>query len=288
MAASLPAILLVYELVYHPPSLNLRWLYDRRAVWIAAAMTALAFGFRMMRASSFFGVRDYDLHFTVAQYFSTTLPLLSQLFFLPENGLGIPAALAIFAAALAIAALLRDRTLIFAAAVAILAPLPINFIVYRGFFVMYFPLFGWALFFAVLLMRGVNWLGQRIPARLPLAAAVFAVTAIALFIVEVTDDTWRFDYPRPGQERTHRIRKDMATLHDSLPKPHRVLFLRQAFEPDSFAPFFVVHLLYRDDTIVVDVAPSSRAPRPLQPETYDLIVDLCQGRYVKADSASCR
>lgn len=281
MAASLPAILLVYELAWHRESLNLKWLYDRRAVWIAAAMTVVAFAFRGMRGSSFFGVPDYDLHFTLAQYFSTTQPLISQLFFLPEIALGSLAAVAIFAAALLLALLLRDRVLVLAAAIAILAPLPINFITYRGFFVMYFPLFGWALFFSTLLMKFV-------PEKFPAQAAAFLSVALALFVIEYQDRTWQFDYPRRDEERIHRMRKGLATLHDSSPKPHRVLFLHQALDPEGYVPMFIVRLLYRDPEITVDVAGSPRAPSPLQPESYDLVVDFCQGRYVKANSASCK
>lgn len=286
MAASLPAILLIYELVYHPDSLKagFRWLYDRRAVWIAGAMTAIAFRIRIGRGSSFFVVHDYDLHLTAAQYFSTTTPLVSQLFFLHENTLGAAEAIAIFAAALALGLALRDRALLLGAAIAILTPLPVNFITYRGFFVMYLPLVGWALFFSVLLMR----FAKLVPLKIPRNAALFLTVALSLFMIEANDRTWRFDFPRPDEARIHRLRKDTAILHESSPKPHRVLFLKQALDPDGYVPLYVVRLLFRDPEIVVDVAGSSRAPHPLRPEIYDLIVDFCQGRYVKAGSASCR
>lgn len=274
MAASLPAILLVYELAFHRDSVRagVRWLYDRRAMWIAAAMTALAFAFRRTRGSSFFGVPDYDLHFTPAQYFSTTNPLLSQLFFLPENALGAWQSIAVFASVLALALALRDRLLVLAAAIAILAPLPINFIAYRGFFVMYLPVFGWALFFAVLL--------QRMPCRVPRAAILLAV-AIGLFAVETQDTTWTFADPRPEEARIHRMRKDLATIHDATPKPRRVLFLHQAVDPTGYVPLYILRLLYRDPYMAVDVSGSPHAPDPIRPESYDLIIDFCQGRYVK-------
>lgn len=280
MAAALPAILMVYELVYHRESLKSgwRWVWDRRALWIAGAMTAVAFVFRRMRGSSFFGVSDYDLHFTPAQYWSTALPLTSQLFFLSEKALGAGEVAAIFAGALAIGLALRDRAMILGAAIGILAPLPVNFITYRGFFVMYLPLFGWALFFAALVMH--------IP-KIP-RVAIFGAVAAALLAIETTDHTWEFNFPRRDEERIHRMRKDMATLHDATPKPRRVLFQRQALDPEGYVPLYIVRLLYRDPGIVIDVAGSPRAPNPAMPRDYDLVVDYCRGRYVKAGDASCR
>lgn len=292
MAASLPPILLAYELIYHPESLKrgFGWLWDRRAIWMAAAMTVIAFRFRQIRGSSFFGNPDYGLHFTVAQYFSTTRPLLAELFFLEQNAFTAAETVAIFAAALALGLILRNRAMTLGAAIAILAPLPINFIVWRGFFVMYVPLFGWALFFAALLIGAADALHRRVHWKVNPAAVVFAAVAVILFVVQERDDFWRFSYPRAREERIHRLRKDVATLKESLgskPKPRRVLFLNQAVEPDGYMPLFVVRLLYRDPDIEIDSAIGSRAPQPVKPETYDLVVDYCQGRYVKAGSASC-
>lgn len=272
MAASLPAILLVYELVYHRKSFRF---WDRRALWIAAAMTIAAFSIKPSRGSSFFGVPDYQLHFTAAQYFSTTTPLLSQLFFFPEKTFGGAAAIAVFLAAIALAALLRDRAMILGIAIAILAPLPVNFIAYRGFFVMYLPLAGWALYFASLTTR-------LVPARPSPRIAAFLATALALFVIQFRDATWRFDYPRPEQEQIHRLRRDLVFLR--APHPHRVLFLHQAVDSDSYIPLYVVRLLYRDPQIAVDAG--SHRPNPLRPETYDLLIDLCRGHYVRA--GSCR
>ena len=57
------------------------------------------------------------------------------------------------------------------AAILVLAALPINFIVYRGFFVMYIPLIGWALWASAGMMAA----RKRVPFAVLLVAAAAAM-----------------------------------------------------------------------------------------------------------------
>jgi hypothetical protein len=167
-----------------------------------------------------------------------------------------------------VALLLRDRTLLLAAIIILVAPLPVNFITYRGFFVMYVPLIGWALYFGTLLSR---W-AQTMPARI----AVFATTAAVLFVVQSHDRFWTFDRVDPHQHMIRALHRDLAEIGAAVPKEGRVLFLRDAFEPDRWDPVFVVRLMYKDPFLTVDRIKTNPAA---QPDQYNLVLDYDGGRY---------
>jgi hypothetical protein len=287
MSAGLPAILLAYELIYYMPARHGfgRWLYDRRAVWIAAAMTGIAFGFRLSSASSFHGVPDYDFVFSARRYFETTVPLVSQVFFLSETAFNAALVVALFGVLWAAALAARNKAMMLGAAIIMLAPLPINFIAYRGFFVMYLPMLGWALYFAALLVGLKDWLAVRMKVRSPRAfyldAALLLSTAAVLFIVEYRDDVWNFRIVDVKQVLIRGLREDLARIRPTFQRSGRVLFLTHAFEPDSYEPYYLVRLLYHDAGIAVDCAPSSRAPKPVKPENYHLVLAYCGRHYVE-------
>ena len=289
MAAGLPAILLAYEWIYHWPAPNewRRWLYERRAIWIAAAMTVVAFQFRQTAASSFHGIPDYRVIISAQRYFETSAPLVSQMFFLHEDAFNATGVVAVFALMWAAAIALRNKAMMLGAAMIILAPLPINFIAYRGFFVMYLPMLGWALYAAASLVGLKNWIAVRIPRVRHLDAALFLTTAVLLFVIERQDAVWSFDAIDVNQVLIRGMRQDLSGIRPAIPKNGRVLFLKQAFDPDSYNPLYVVRLLYRSDAIVVDCAQSSRAPSPIQPENYDLALTYCGRHYVKSNTATC-
>src|SRR5580692_805883 len=127
MAAALPAILLVYELIYWGIPKSWHWIWDRRMIWIAGLMTLVAFQMKIAKGSSFFGIHDYDQIFTVDRYFTTMAPLISQLFYLREQALSRVALVLVVAAFFAIAALARNKAMLLGAAILVLAALPINF-----------------------------------------------------------------------------------------------------------------------------------------------------------------
>jgi hypothetical protein len=293
MAAGLPAILLAYELIYHWPARWEfgRWLYDRRAVWITAAMTVIAFKFRQTAASSFHGIPDYDVIFSANRYFETTVPLVSQVFFLSETAFSAAQVVALFGVLWAAALAARNKAMMLGAAIIMLAPLPINFIAYRGFFVMYLPMLGWALYFAVALVSVKDWLAALADVRpyraVYLNAALLLATAAGLFIVEYRDDTWNFGIVNVKQVLIRGFRQDLLQIRPPLPKNAKVLFLTHAFEPDSYVPLFMIQLLYHNRDIKIDCAQSPRAPSPVRPETYDAVIAYCRGHYVEVSKSAC-
>ena len=277
MAASLALLVLAYD-----------WIYQRRfgsaASWSALGMTAIAFLVKKS-SPSFANVPDYGMHIGLRQYFLTTRPLLAQLFFLPENALNTTAAVLILGAPWAIALASRRKPLLFAAAFATLAPLPINFITYRGFFVMYLPLAGWAIFFATALVEGRDWLWMTVWKRPPLESGawepervfLFLLVAFALFDVQRHDTYRSFDQIDPSQANLRTLKQDLADHSAARPavSPLRVLLLHDPFPRDVWDPVMLVRMHYGNPSLTVD----RDTPQPEQ--GYDLVLDY-DGRHYQA------
>jgi hypothetical protein len=255
MAAALPAILLIYELVYWGLPKSWAWLWDRRAIWLALAVTAVAFEMKIAKGSSFFGVHDYDQIFTVDRYFSTMAPLVSQLFYLRENALGRLAMILVIAALFAIAALARNKAMLLGAAILVLAPLPVNFIVYRGFFVMYIPLIGWALWASA----GMTTSRKRVPFAVLLVAA-----AAVVYVAQQRNHVWSFATVDQNQARIRAMRLAMENIN--IPKAGRVLLPHQPFDAGSYDALFLIRLAKHDPEIAVDTVEGSGK--------YDVVLDL--------------
>jgi hypothetical protein len=289
MAAGLPAILLAYEMIYHWPNPSEwgRWLYQRRAIWVVAAMTAIAFQFRQTATSPFHGVPDYRVIISAQRYFETTLPLVSQMFFLHDDAFNAAEVVVLFALMWATAIALRNKAMMLGAAIVILAPLPVNFITYRGFFVMYLPMLGWALYLAALLAGLKDWIAARIPRVRHLDAALLLATAALMFAIERQDTVWTFEVVDVNQVLIRGMRQDLSRIRPAFPKNGRVLFLKQAFDADSYNPLYIVRLLYRSAGIAVDCAHSSRAPSPAKPESYDLVLAYCGRHYIENNTIVC-
>lgn len=280
MAASLPVILLAYELIYHPRAIRrpASWILDRFALWAAFAMTLLAFKLKTVKGSSFFGIGDYAFTFSVHQYFATTLRLIPQVFFLPENFFNTAKVVCLFAALWALAIAVKSKPLMLAAAMIVLAPLPINFIVYRGFFVMYLPLIGWALYLGVAVILIKDRLAAHTPGWIPLRAGVFILTALVLFTIQFRDRAWTSDAIDANMILIRDMRADLLKVRPSLPPDARVLFLNDAFPLDTWNPLYIVRLLYKGPNIVVD----RLKVHPADPAPYTLVLDYRDRHYTSA------
>src|SRR5207248_2061489 len=91
MAATLPAAVWLYELIYWPPATRgdtVRWLFSGKlAAWITSAAVPLALAAKTAASSPMANAEYYSVSLTVRQYFMTTRSWLAQLFFLPQDAL---------------------------------------------------------------------------------------------------------------------------------------------------------------------------------------------------------
>lgn len=270
MAAALPLVLLAYVMIYRRRP---HW-----ALWASIAITGAAFVAKTS-APAFAGIPDYHLHLTLRQFFTTTRPLLGELFYLanPPNAAWT---MLLFAAVWGVAAATRSKPLLLAAAFLTLTPLPANFITYRGFFVMYLPLAGWAMYFAIALVEGRNWLWKKLWKRPPLAPGsweperigLFVLTAYVLFAVQAANPHRSFDEIDPSKANIRTLKLALEE-HPQLRPGARILLLHDPFPREYYDPLFIARLNYGDVTLSVD------RDRPQGEQPYDLVLDYDGGRY---------
>lgn len=280
MAAAIPLLLLVYEWLYHEPASMFR---EGLPAVICGVLTVLAAWSRM--ADGPLHGPGYAMVFTLTQFLEHSRRLMSGLVYAREPGLSILQTLALWAAAIATAAVARKRYLWFFLWFALLVPLPVIFIPYRGFFVMYLPLAGWAMFGASVLVRGRNWLWTHVWKRPGLSSNAFEPERVVLFLIvaylvwltprqDSVSELGRID---PGQEIVRETRRDIVRLNEPLPKGARLLFLHDRFPVEAFGPLMMARLLYRDRTISVD-RPTMMDHRPNLAE-YDRVFDYVDGKF---------
>jgi hypothetical protein len=157
-------------------------------------------------------------------------------------------AMAIVAALLLLA--MRSKKLIFAWVMLFVPVLPVAFLAYRGAFVLYTSYPGWTLYAALALVAAQDIIARY---RLALACAVFLIVGWRFGKLNLHDQradprTWL--YESPAQVR--QMAREISALEPDLPTGARCLFLDDAFSTDEWTPYFIMKLLYEDDTLVPD------------------------------------
>ncbi len=284
MAAAIPLLLLIYELLYHRPVLK------RPAALLPAlvcgALTVLAARSRMGEGGPMHANVYYAMTFSAGQFLEHSRELMSGLLYRHKSGLTIGQMVAVWLVVIAIAAAARKRFLWFFVCFALLAPLPVIFIPYRGFFVMYLPLAGWAMFVATLLVDGRNWLWTHIWKRAPLPAnafepeRIFLFVAVAYLVVSIPrhDSATELKFQDPSHAVIAAMRDDISGLNEALPQGSKLLFLHDRFPPDAWGTVMMSRQLYRDRTLWADRPTMMDKPPKLS--DYDRVFDYVEGKFV--------
>ncbi len=267
IAATLPLTLAAYELVYHR-----KWKLHDLTPWLAITALTCFFTISRFAHSSLLNNGAYRPTFTIERFLATTRNFMSDLF---HAELPTAIVILIWLALLAIAWIAKQPALRFAFAFLTLAPLPVAFIAPRGASRYYIPLFGWALFAAVAIVKATErYVSPRV---------VFAVIALVSYI-GYRGTAWATDYGISVEGELNRsLAKQMLALHPSLPKGARVLFLDPPFDRDQDA-WFLFQLLYRDRDLAVDRVKSAAADRS-KFASYDAAVSYRNGRLRPAQQA---
>ncbi len=282
-AVTLPGVIGAYELIHHPPK-TVGWLVrEARGVW-AAAIIVLPFlvGKMFVPSSVLFHHPSYTPTFTKDVFLRMSADYAQQLFH--DVVTGEPArVVALWVALLAAAALMRSRTMLFAWAFLFLTPIPVEFLdAHRAGFVLYIPIFGWALYLAALLVR----VRDRIPfprGRAPAAemagarveqVVLFLLVALALIPAHrrVAPDA-RWVAPRQAEIRT--VVDAFGPRYRSFPRGARLLVLDDPL-PADFTTLFTMRLWYRDPTLVVDRV--RQMGHTADPAEYDYVFRITPDR----------
>ncbi|MGO9095963.1 MAG: hypothetical protein ACLQGV_12140 [Bryobacteraceae bacterium] len=190
MAVTLPAILLLYEALWHAPG---RWSWRSARSWVvtdalpplaAGALTLVYILGKALGPESLMKLDAYRPVFSLHQYFEATARFLNQLFYDTSAHGFFNARTVLLMAALLLAIAWRtcQKHLFLMFFFVFIAPLPITFIPNRGGPCLYIPLAGWAVFAASALQLLSQAIAKsRLLRRVPIAVtqAAFMLCAVA-------------------------------------------------------------------------------------------------------------
>jgi hypothetical protein len=294
MAVSLPLVLLLWELVFHPlESWSLRVIVRKssaewRGVIVSGALAAIFSVAALSSDSAVHGLIDYTPAWTFRRWLDTTAEYLSLSFYAPHRaGPWLIAGYVLAIGAAIVSVVMRARSF---AAFALLwfpiALLPISFVTPRvSGYVLYIPLLLWALLAGTFLTNARTLIvphdGWVAAASQVLLLVTVAVAFGALNRLRPNDPA-RVEYA--PVELTARQFRD---LYPTLRGPSRLLFLSDPFRPDGWAPVMTLRLLYRDSGIDIDrlSVPDQHPPLDKLPH-YDHIFDYSASRYIELDNSN--
>ncbi len=286
MAATLPACLVIYELLYGDVPITSarklgRWLRSEGGLLVAATLITLIFviGRGLDRHDSLLSIQPYVPVFTWDRFMTTSRNFPTGLF-IRRQAMSAGLLLAIWFAMLVTAWLSKSRTLRFAWLFLMLSPLPIAFIDPRSPAQYYIPFFGWV-FYAATALVGLTqflWPNPRSFSWLR-APALFLI--VGFLLLHYYRQPWRDDLDaislEPEQQRS--VVAQLHTLQPALKHGSRILFLNDPFD-DHYRMLYLVQLSYRDLSLNVDSAKfMEAAPNAKQIASYDYIFDYHLGRF---------
>jgi hypothetical protein len=273
-AASLPAILLIYELLYNPPK-SIAWIWrEARAVLITGCVGALFLWARFTGPNNLLAHPAYAPAFTLERYLLSTANYLNEL--TSHENLWTPQRAAILLAAMALIAIAaRSRHLCFSWLLIVIGATPIAFVQPRGVAAYYIPLVGYAIFFAVILVRAREFL-VRSRAPIPNLASQ-AILFILIFTIN-----WKYQQKNQRRfpdywtnlELINGTIAEFCTHDEWFPKGSVVLIASDPFPENEWASTFIALLSSNDHSLVVH-----RQGKSAPAQTYNKVITYKDRKY---------
>jgi hypothetical protein len=249
VAMALPLVLFAYELLF-------AWAASWRRLGLIAAMLAVDVPYLWFKTHGFAAMTSnpaYRSEYT-GQRFAETWSLFLNFLFLLTDQIRPWMAVVILTGMLLAAILFRSRRLVFAWCLAFFPALPVSFLPYRGAYVLYVAYAGWVLYAGCVLGALCEWGGRRERrVRTAFACGVFVLLGWWWGKRNLHDqriDSRPWLYRSANQVRA--LADAMRALEPRLPRGAHVLFVDDGFGTDEWTPYFVVKLIYHDDTLLVD------------------------------------
>jgi hypothetical protein len=300
MAATLPVVVLLYELIFHSPNFRsaralVRWIFHEGRMALVGALCVLIYIPAKLSIEGLASSPAYVPVYSWSRYLEDTGVYLANLLYRsnPSVALGVtpltPLGVGCVFAILAVVALaMRSRPVWFGLLFFVVTLLPVSFVTARLGFVLYLPLAGLALYAAVCLVRVKEVLCSPIPG---LAAARPATASVALFLVTalvmaVIGVRYWPRAPDPQRSPYKSTIAEFSRLYPSLPHGAKLLFIRSAVDY-NWDLVFLLRLYYRDDSLFLTLLngpPEQRIALDRLPH-YDHIFDFENGHYVELDNA---
>jgi hypothetical protein len=307
MAATLPVIVFLYELLFHPPDFRnframLRWCFQEGRMALLGAVCVLIYLPAKLGANGIAQDTAYVPAYTLARWLEDTGNYLGDLLYRnnPQALLGItpltPLEIAGFYAVLiAVALWMRSRVVWFGLLFFVIALLPVSFIPARLGFVLYLPLAGMALYGAACLVRFKESLFRlvsedlhdRVPplsaaSSVSLSVALFVATALVMSVIDYRN--WPAA-PDPQYSPYKSTIAEFSKLYPSMPHGAKLLFVHSALDT-NWDLLFLLRLYYRDTDLYLTLLngpPAQRIPLNRLPH-YDHIFDYVDGHYSELDN----
>jgi hypothetical protein len=296
MGATLPPILIVYELLFHTPRWRRaadagRWLIHEGQGALLTGICLIGYIPAKTSAQGLGGTPAYISHFTWPAFLHDTEVYLGYLTYSshPFTAAGV---IVFYSMLAAVALLLRSRLMWFGLLFFQITLLPVSFVSAREGFVLYLPNIGLALYLAVLLA----WIKEKLvivsPPSLRLSrsmaiALIFVSTAAALGVIHRSH--WR--PAPPSSDAPIKITKEqLLRMHPKLDHGSRLLFVQTPLDGGAWDLFFTVRLIYLDDDPFIT---QLNGPIPQQIpvhrlDHYDHIFTYQGDRYVELDNVDTR
>jgi len=287
IAVTLPAALLIYELVYHRPS----WRYREILLWpvregrgvLATGLVALAFVIGRSRGpESLMSLPAYRPVISWGRFLLSSGHFLGDVFSGGRDWAGLPV-LALWIGLFAIAWAAKSRVLKFAWLFLMVAPLPLAFIPPRGASQYYIPWFGWVLYGSAMVVRSLEYLTRRVLRDgIALARVRGGAVLVALVLVlypYYKKKGWSGAASVSEGPVVRDVAEQLHALYPRLPRGSRLYFRDDPFKPDRWDLVFVVRESYRDDSITVRRARQlGYAPDESELPSYDHVFSFRAGQ----------
>ena len=291
-AASLPAMLLLYELLYRGFPRSISWVWrEARGVLVTGGVALVFLWARFTGPNNLLGHPDYTPVFTLQRYLECTAHYLDELsaranLWTPEKAgllLGGMAAVAIVA---------RSRHLIFAWFLVVLGAAPMAFVSPRGLSAYYIPVLGYAIFLAVMLVGGREFAARILRLR-PLAS----VASQALLFLALVAGLWEWQVSTERSFPDHwadlRRIESAAAQFRSHPEWFRpgasLLILNDPFGEYEWATTFIAAVVGNDRTVTIQKRKMDQPiPGPEQMAQFRTVIAYANGGYYEADRATQR
>jgi hypothetical protein len=296
MGATLPPILIVYELLFHTPRWRRaadagRWLIHGGRGALLTCICLIGYIPAKTSAQGLGGTPAYISHFTWPAFLHDTEVYLGYLTYSshPFTAAGV---IVFYSMLAAVAFLLRSRLMWFGLLFFQITLLPVSFVSAREGFVLYLPSIGLALYLAVLLV----WIKEKLvivsPPSLRLSrsmaiALIFVSTAAALGVIHRSH--WR--PAPPSSDAPIKITKEqLLRMYPKLDHGSRLLFVQTPLDGGVWDLFFTVRLIYLDEDPFIT---QLNGPIPQQIpvdrlDHYDHIFTYQGDRYVELDNVDTR
>jgi hypothetical protein len=285
-AASLPVMILVYEVLFHPPKSiagSVAWLRQEGRGVIVTGLVGVAFLWaRFTGPNNLLNHPAYTPVFTLGRYLESTATYLNDLvvnpsFFTPASAGYLLLAL------LAVAVIARSRILLFSWMLIVAGSAPIAFVQPRGLASYYIPTLGYSLYAAVLLVQFGDLLARslrRVPALVWHAAIFLAVFLTIEPFERKHADVYRKDYW--DEWARVRLTADYFAGHPEWFGPDKsMLIVNDPLQGSAWDSTFIAYLIGGHKSMPILKFPEIN-PRPTPEElaAYSTIISYRDGRYV--------